>query len=466
MKRKILMLFLALAACVGMSATTVDDLLGVELEPDYVINLEAQAVISGLTFNAGTNYTLTVDAYDCDDDTEFENYFVFMFGDEAILFGSCDGTMFRRSKGSDKMTIRQREEEPYDYYFEVLSEGGEEEEEEEEGGGGSGEGDNVMINLSYNGQISYEDNSIASISEGTSVERYKYYDDPDMEEEDRYCWRNTSDEASTKAQSGLEVTACPGYTVTKVTFVLDGDAEMDDAEYPFVAYVWNGGVYSSVEAMNDEDNSQGTYIKDIRVYYEEDNNYMNLRANEDPNNEGDFYTTFFDGLNKYELPSGVEAYVGTLSGDELLLTKIAEGGQVIPNDNAVILKASVNKFALHKSEASPVSVASNDLDGTDDEIDEAPANCYVLSGHSNEEQDEEYTYRYLGFYQFTGTIPAHKAYLTISSSAPKRIRLVFDSATGIDNAKAADRAEKFIENGQLVIIKNGVRYNAQGKIVK
>ena len=37
-----------------------------------------------------------------------------------------------------------------------------------------------------------------------------------------------------------------------------------------------------------------------------------------------------------------------------------------------------------------------------------------------------------------------------------------DIAEGIENAEVAPKAEKFFENGQLVIIKNGVKYNALG----
>ena len=36
----------------------------------------------------------------------------------------------------------------------------------------------------------------------------------------------------------------------------------------------------------------------------------------------------------------------------------------------------------------------------------------------------------------------------------------------MENAAEALKSEKRIENGQLIIIKNGVRYNAQGQVVK
>ena len=94
----------------------------------------------------------------------------------------------------------------------------------------------------------------------------------------------------------------------------------------------------------------------------------------------------------------------------------------------------------------------------------APANCYVLSGHST---DNSVTG--VGFYQFSGTLAAHKAYATINGGAayaPKRLRFVFNIATDIDNTDAAIKSIKRIENGQLIIIRNGVKYNAAGQVVK
>lgn len=75
-----------------------------------------------------------------------------------------------------------------------------------------------------------------------------------------------------------------------------------------------------------------------------------------------------------------------------------------------------------------------------------------------------------GFYQFSGTLTPHKAYITYTgASAPKRMRFVFDeeqTTTAIDDQKANAESIKFIENGQLYIISNGVRYDAQGQVVR
>ena len=192
-----------------------------------------------------------------------------------------------------------------------------------------------------------------------------------------------------------------------------------------------------------------------------------ISANVDPDHAGVYYSTHFNETQKYILPAGTEAYVATISGSDMNLTKVVNAGEVLPANTAVILKSTSASVVLTPTDAAAVTIsATNDLHGVDFAT-AAPANCYVLSGHST---DNSVTG--VGFYEFTGTIPAHKAYLTVSGGAayaPKKLRFIFNEeqqATGIDNAAEALKSEKRIENGQLIIIKNGVRYNAQGQVVK
>ena len=186
------------------------------------------------------------------------------------------------------------------------------------------------------------------------------------------------------------------------------------------------------------------------------------------NDNGVYYSTFYDSSNKYLLPAGVEAYVATISGNDLLLTKIAQAGDVIPADNAVIFKSNVASYTITPSDATPVAFSvTNNLQGTDEDINTVPANCYVLSGHST-----DYSVTGVGFYLYEGTVlHAHKAYVVLSgSNVPKRMRFIFQeeqNTTAVDNAEAENtQTIKVIENGALYIIKDGVRYNAQGQIVK
>ena len=212
------------------------------------------------------------------------------------------------------------------------------------------------------------------------------------------------------------------------------------------------------------------YIKPVMPDYDDYTTEVAITANVDPENPAVYYSTFFDSANKYMLPAGVEAYVADLSGSDLVLTRIAVAGQVIPANEAVIFKASAANFNLTPSFEVPVSVsAHNSLEGVDvatplDDLGIDPLKCYVLSG----------TAQYgVGFYRINAnTLKAHKAYVIYNgnqNSAPKRMRFIFNNeqtTTGVDNTNVTIESQKVLENGVLYIIKNGVRYNVQGQIVK
>ena len=217
------------------------------------------------------------------------------------------------------------------------------------------------------------------------------------------------------------------------------------------------GVDKSTCVLNVPKESVSLY-QAANVWKEFMNIEVNITPNEDPDHAGVYYSTSFDSANKYALPAGVEAYVADLSGANLLLTKIAEEGEVIPANVAVILKSSVDQFTLTVSDADAVTfTATNDLQGSDTQI-ATPANCYVLAGTNG-----------VGFYHYNGTnLNPHKAYVIYSGSqAPRRMPFVFEQTTGVENVQNSDiRSQKVVENGQLIIIRNGVRYNAAGQNVK
>ena len=209
-------------------------------------------------------------------------------------------------------------------------------------------------------------------------------------------------------------------------------------------------------AKNNEPLAVLTGIEIAQVY--------SVIAETDPENTDVYYSTHYNETQSYILPEGTEAYVATISGEDLLLTKVVKGGEVLPANTPVILKSTTAQVNLIPTNAETVAVsATNQLKGSDIEI-AAPANCYVLGSKS---ADESLTG--IGFYAFAGTLAAHKAYLVNSEATPACMHLVFEKDnTAIDNMSAASgKAEKRIENGQLVIIlPSGVRYNAQGQTVK
>lgn len=191
---------------------------------------------------------------------------------------------------------------------------------------------------------------------------------------------------------------------------------------------------------------------------------VEITPNEDPKNEGTYYSTYYDGERLLQLPADVEAYAASISGNALALELIAEEGETLPAATAVILRSTVTPFTLLPQDEGAVDMSEveNALQGSDI-IAPAPANTYVLSGTA------EYG---VGFYRINSeNLKAHKAYVVYNSSnAPARMRFVFNEekvTTGVDQVPSDQvQSTKELRDGQLVIIKNGVKYNAQGQIVK
>ena len=189
-------------------------------------------------------------------------------------------------------------------------------------------------------------------------------------------------------------------------------------------------------------------------------------ANVDPQKPTDYYSTFYHSQYKYELPADVEAYTAERSGSDLILAKIAEAGDALPYGEAVILKTTGAALELIPTDADPVVVGSNDLLGKD-APEAAPANCYVLSGHSTDNSIQE-----VGFYQFTGTLAANKAYMIVppgASPAPQHLRFVFGTTTDVEEVESGEsrvESQKILRDGQLIILRNGVEYNANGQALR
>jgi hypothetical protein len=195
---------------------------------------------------------------------------------------------------------------------------------------------------------------------------------------------------------------------------------------------------------------------------------VGITAKLDPVNDDVYYSTFYDGSRQLQLPANVEAYTATVSGDKMLLKKVAVPGDILPAATAVVLRASQADFTLIPSAASPVSVENNALRGTDVNMGVPSDHCYVLSGADG----------FVGFYPLSApyTLTAHKAFIDLdnlpggANSAPRRLRFVFSeeqTATGIEDVQGDNvQSTKVLENGVVYIIKNGVRYNVQGQIVK
>ena len=179
---------------------------------------------------------------------------------------------------------------------------------------------------------------------------------------------------------------------------------------------------------------------------------VEFKANEDPKNEGDYYTTFYSSLEAYTIPEGVKAYTATLDKKNEILN-LKETG-VIPAGAAVILKSDKESFSLTADEYVDVD-GLGDLKGTDVEIP-APENCYILSGTSK---------LGMGLYPWAGEgkkLSANKAYLQqTEASSAKAYMFNFvdntDNTDGIENTSISSSEAKHLYNLQ------GIRVNDRYK---
>ena len=118
----------------------------------------------------------------------------------------------------------------------------------------------------------------------------------------------------------------------------------------------------------------------------------------------------------------------------------------------------------------------NKLRGTDaEELTTGPtADTYLFYGLSLAQNGlpETVGFYWMAPYGAAFTNGAHKAYLALLENimAPEFLApaILFNenNATNIENVEGQEKAVKFIQNGQIYIQKNGVVYDAMGRVIR
>ena len=171
--------------------------------------------------------------------------------------------------------------------------------------------------------------------------------------------------------------------------------------------------------------------------------YENININGAANSAGDSYLV---EVTLLELKADNQVYFTFKDGSANKLVMKAYKEYVQPNGKAtcmvitglnngdkvkITLKKALNKETMIEG----ATVESDKFNGTEIELTAAAEEIRVYSKNIAGDADAKWQ--------------------VISVEVP-------DGAQGIENVNNAVKAEKFFENGQLVIIKNGVRYNALG----
>ncbi len=156
---------------------------------------------------------------------------------------------------------------------------------------------------------------------------------------------------------------------------------------------------------------------------------------------------------------GVEAYlVGGVTGSTLNLSD-AQGK--VPAGTGLLLNGEAGSYDIPViASASPVG--TNKLVAcTSETVLPVNADHYVLVN------DGGAVFQNLS--EHGATIHAGKAYLNLSgASAPSIIRIVDENnnATDIQSVEEIDKAVKFLENGQLLIKRGNIIYDAMGRVIR
>ena len=211
-----------------------------------------------------------------------------------------------------------------------------------------------------------------------------------------------------------------------------------------------GVVYWDGTAYQNDGDDPSTGIVQISYIYE------GIAANTDGN--GNYWATYYDNNNNFRADANTTVYQAAVSGDKIVLTEVTD--RIIPYNDAVILKSSASIIGLTSVTKSAIDhLTGNQLLGMS-ATTAAPTDAYCLSlGNKG-----------IGFYKYTGNIPAHRAYLVISSSGARGF-LGFDNdnTTGIDviennnddvlfdlsGRRLTGQPQKgiYVKNGKKIIIK-------------
>jgi hypothetical protein len=182
-----------------------------------------------------------------------------------------------------------------------------------------------------------------------------------------------------------------------------------------------------------------------------------------------------------KIPNGVEAYIAIGCSDAVKLEKIEE---TIPARQGVVLRRtdnSKNSFDFQPTHGLGIGMSSVGTDGTPPQISnnnnlfvgtlkETKLNTgdYILT--KKKVDDKQIDELVFGRISKESNIAANKAYLPKANvqNARSFYALLWDETeTGIDNITTTISKDGiYIQNNRIVIIKDGVKYNVNGQVIK
>ena len=184
------------------------------------------------------------------------------------------------------------------------------------------------------------------------------------------------------------------------------------------------------------------------------------------------YATYYNSF-AYSMPAGVEGYAFT-SG--LVLSKAFDPTDEVAYETPLVLKGNQGKYEIVPTAAAGSQPIDNLLIGEHAQkwISSETGKLFYVLSLAKPEGDADPDPSTVGFYWYKSdgsggfSLPAKKAYLKLDASdANNAPGFIFDEngATSLDNLKGVEGTLKFIQDGTIYILREGVIYDATGRKV-
>lgn len=266
------------------------------------------------------------------------------------------------------------------------------------------------------------------------------------------------------AATGITMNVNGGEAVDVTEGVVIGTSQFQLATYTATGYVTDGTLSVKFDIANGN-NISWLAFKNVK-YTRTGDVPANWSANLKVNNGklGTFIASF-----DITLPAGVKAYSATATETEVKLTKIAEGGEdILPAGTPVIVYGDGDD--VDETFYGVPTVTDNQTVGAltgilDDSNKAISSGEYVL-----QTQDDVQAFYRLAE-NATGKL--NRCYVTAGVSGNARLVIsIDDDPTAINAIEAADAETEGLKDGKylienkIVLVKNGVKYSANGQILK
>ena len=180
------------------------------------------------------------------------------------------------------------------------------------------------------------------------------------------------------------------------------------------------------------------------------------------------YATFASphALDLANLPEGLTAYKASVSENTVTFTQVEVAVQA---NTGLLLKGSASgNYDI------PVAASGTDISATNAFLVNEGGKTFNADDNFNYFGLKKNTLTFGLFNPATVAIPSNKAYLKIAKNSGARLTIVFedDDPTAINTVEAAEseadalKDGKYLIGNKIILVKNGVKYSANGQILK